>query len=190
MNMLFVLEKIKNTLVLFFVFFVAAGASAQETIAGFENDTIQWINHLDFRPGHPVVQTSFNAVNPGTLVVRSTTLGDIVPGGGNKVIEMSLQVPPRHLLKGVRICYRTTNRRTYITQTRLAQLQNPPASWLVRLDDPTNHNSLAPVCENSLEVPTAINPVAGSIRFPLRFYFGSVSDSVVIYAVGLWLQPY
>ena len=157
---------------------------------GYENDVLQWINHLDFLPGHSVVKTSFTAVYPGTLVVRSTTTGDVVPGGGNKVVEMSLQVPPRHLLKGVRICYKSSNRRTYISQTRLAQLQNPPTSWLVKLDDPTHLNSTNPICVNSMEVPTAINPMLGSLRFPLRLFFGSIYDSVTIYSVGLWLQPY
>lgn len=154
----------------------------------FENDTLMWINHLDFLPGASDVKTYFNATTSGGLVVRSTTLGSTSVGGGNKVVEMSLEIPPRNLLKGVRICYKTSNRRTYITQTRLAQLSNPPTAWLVRMDDPADLNSTTPICVNS--IPISFNPQVGSVRYSLRLNYGSTADSITILATGLWLQPY
>src|SRR5437867_9545778 len=93
---------------------------------------IMWINHLDLLPGDPSVQTSFNAVNSGVggglsgLIIGSSTLGDEADGGGNKVVETALEVPPGFKIIGVRVCYENSNPRSFISQTRLAQVQNPP----------------------------------------------------------------
>src|SRR5215216_5017573 len=60
-----------------------------------------WINHLDLLPGDPSVTTSFNAINSGVgsglsgLIIQSNTVGEIAPGGGNKVVETALEIPPK-----------------------------------------------------------------------------------------------
>ncbi len=114
-----------------------------------------WIDHLVFLPGDPSVQTSFNAVNSGVggglsgLIIGSSTLGDEAEGGGNKVVETALEVPPGFKIIGVRVCYENSNPRSFISQTRLAQVQNPPATALVLLDDPTHLNAAGPVCVNN-----------------------------------------
>jgi hypothetical protein len=148
-----------------------------------------WIDHLVFLPGDPSVQTSFNAVNSGVggglsgLIITSSTLGDEAEGGGNKVVETALEVPPGFDIVSVRVCYENSNPRSFITQTRLAQVQNPPSTALVLLDDPTHLNAAGPVCVNSQ--PTLVNPATGSVLLSLRVNFGDTSDKIVLRAVGL-----
>jgi len=156
-----------------------------------DRDKIQtmWIDHLVFLPGDPSVQTSFNAVNSGVggglsgLIITSSTLGDEAEGGGNKVVETALEVPPGFDIVSARICYENSNPRSFITQTRLAQVQNPPSTALVLLDDPTHLNAAGPVCVNSQ--PTLVNPAKGSVLLSLRLNFGDTTDKIVLRAVGL-----
>lgn len=150
-----------------------------------------WIDHLVFLPGDPSVQTSFNAVNSGVggglsgLIITSSTIGDEAQGGGNKVVETSLEVPPGFDILSVRVCYENSNPRSFITQTRLAQVQNPPSTALVLLDDPTHLDAAGPVCVNSLPVVPAVNPAKGAVLLSLRLNFGDTSDKIVLRAVGL-----
>ena len=148
---------------------------------------LMWINHLDLLPGDPSVTTTFNAISSGGLVIHSSSLGDTAPTGGNKTVEMTLQVPPKYLVKKVRICYANSARGTYISQIRLAQLENPPTSWLVRLDDGADRSGTTPICVDS--APTTVDPQAGSIRFSLRVKFANLADTITVLATGLWLQP-
>jgi hypothetical protein len=148
-----------------------------------------WIDHLVFLPGDPSVQTSFNAVNSGVggglsgLVITSSTVGDEAQGGGNKVVETALEVPPGFDIVSVRICYENSNPRSFITQTRLAQVQNPPSTALVLLDDPTHLDAAGPVCVNSQTV--VVDPAKGSVLLSLRLNFADTSDKIVLRAVGL-----
>ena len=150
---------------------------------------MMWIDHLDFLPGDTSVQTSFNAVNSGVggglsgLVIQSTTTGDIASGGGNKVVETAVQVPPGNKVTGVTVCYELSNSRSYIDQIRLAQVQNPPSTALVLLDDATHQTNQGPICINSQ--PTSIDPTAGSLLLSLRVNFTDTSDKIVVRGVGL-----
>src|ERR1043165_1345919 len=121
----------------------AAGKSA--TKGGKSNvptkNVVMWINHFDLLPGDASVTTSYNAVNSGVgggltgLVIQSSTTGENAQGGGNKVVHMGLQVPPGYSIRGVRVCYELSNKRSFISQIRLAQVQTPPQSAIVILDD-------------------------------------------------------
>ncbi len=148
-----------------------------------------WINHLVFLPGDPSVTTSFNAVSSGVggglsgLVIASSTLGDQAQGGGNKVVETALEVPPGFDIVSVRVCYENSNPRSFMTQTRLAQVQNPPSTATVLLDDPTHLNAAGPVCVNSK--PTSVKPGKGSVLLSLRLNYADTSDKIVLRAVGL-----
>jgi hypothetical protein len=151
--------------------------------------TTMWIDHLAFLAGEPDVQTSFNAVNSGVgsglsgLIITSSTHGDQAQGGGNKVVETALEVPPGFNITSVRICYENSNPRSFITQTRLAQVQNPPSTASVLLDDPTQLNAVGPVCVNSK--PTSVDPAKGSVLLDLRVNFANTKDKIVLRAVGL-----
>jgi|SRR5215216_3629913 hypothetical protein len=150
-----------------------------------------WINHLDLLPGDPSVTTSFNAINSGVgsglsgLIIQSNTVGEIAPGGGNKVVETALEIPPKFEVKGVRVCYELSSNSSYISQIRLAQVQDPPSSATVLLDDPTDLTNKGPICINSQ--PTSIDPSKGPLLLSLRVNFGQTSDKIVIRGLGLLL---
>ncbi len=152
-----------------------------------------WIDHLSLLPGDPSVTTTHNAVNSGVggglaaLVVHSTTTGEDAQGGGNKVVWTALEVPLGFSVVGVRICYELTSKASFISQVRLAQVQNPPSSALVLLDDATNHTAVGPVCVD-VKSPT-IDPEKGALLLDLRVNFGSTSDRIAIRGLGLWLTP-
>ena len=155
--------------------------------------SIMWVNHFDLLPGDPSVKTSFNAVNSGVgggltgLVIESTTTGENGQGGGNKVVHMGLQVPPGYSIRGVRVCYELSNKRSFISQIRLAQVQTPPQSAVVLLDDGTDQTNPGPICVDS--TATTVDPTAGELLLSLRVNFGNTSDKIVVRALGLHLTP-
>jgi len=153
---------------------------------------VMWINHLDLLPGDFSVTTSFNLVSSGVgggslsgLEIRSSTTGAIAQGGGGKGVSMGLEVPPGFLIKGVRVCYQLSNARSFISQIRLAQLQIPPSTALVILDDPTDLIAPGPICVNSNS--TTVDPSAGAVSLDFFVNFGNTSDEIVIRGVGLFL---
>ena len=155
-------------------------------------EVIMWVNHFSLLPGDPSVITSFNAVNSGVgggltgLVIQSTTTGSEAQGGGNKVVEKALDIPPGYVIKGVRVGYENSNVRSFITQVRLAQVQNPPATALVLLDDPTHLNAAGPTFADS--AATSIHPAKGPLLLDLRVNFGDTSDRIVVRGLGLHLE--
>jgi hypothetical protein len=154
---------------------------------------VMWVNHLSLLPGDETVSTFYNAITSGIgdglsgLVIGSTTPGETSPGGGNKVVETALQVHPETVIIGVRICYELSNSTSFISQIRLSQVQDPPRTALVILDDPTDLNNPGPTCVNSQE--TSVNATQGPILLSLRLNFGSTSDLIVIRGLGLLLGP-
>lgn len=154
---------------------------------------IMWVNHFDLLPGDPSVKTSFNAVSSGVgggltgLVIESTTTGENGQGGGNKVVHMGLQVPPGYSIRGVRVCYELSNKRSFISQIRLAQVQTPAQNALVLLDDGTDQTNPGPICVDSSA--TTVDPSAGEVLLSLRVSFGNTSDRIVVRALGLHLSP-
>ena len=153
--------------------------------------SVMWINHLDLLPGDPSVVTAFNAINSGLggglsgLIIMSTTTGDTANGGGNKVVEKGLEVPPGFLITGVRVCYELSSARTFIDDIRLAQVQDPPSTALVLLDDSTQRVNPGPICVDS--ATTTVDPSLGGVRLDLRVNFGDPTDRIVVRAVALHL---
>src|SRR5215216_1235508 len=160
---------------------------------GQTRSTIMWVNHFDLLPGDPSVTTSFNAVSSGVgggltgLVIQSSTTGENAQGGGNKVVHMGLQVPPGYSIGGVRVCYELSNKRSFISQIRLAQVQTPPQSAMVLLDDGTDQTNPGPICVDS--AMTTVDPGAGEVLLSLRVNFGNTADKIVVRALGLHLSP-
>jgi hypothetical protein len=151
-----------------------------------------WVNHLSLLPGDPSVTTSFHAASSGVggglsgLEIQSTTTGSTGASGGNKVVEKSLDIPPGFLVKGVRVGYENSNERSYITQVRLAQAQNPPATAVVVLDDPAHLNAAGSAFADS--AAASIDPAAGPLLLSLRVNFGDTSDRIVVRGLGLHLE--
>jgi hypothetical protein len=153
-----------------------------------------WINHTALLPGDKtVVTTSFNSTSSGVggglagLVIQSTTTGDTDSFNGNKVVWRALDAPPRFLITGVRVCYELSSTGSFISQIRLAQVQNPPSTALVILDDATQLTNQGPVCVDSAS--TSVDPSQGSVLLDLRVNFGNTTDKIVIRGLGLHLQP-
>ena len=166
-------------------------AAAKTDLTIKPRKTIMWVNHFDLLPGDPSVTTTFNAVNSGVgggltgLVIQSSTTGENAQGGGNKVVHMGLQVPPGYSIRGVRVCYELTNKRSFISQIRLAQIQSPPQSALVMLDDGTDQTNPGPICVDS--AATNVDPSLGEVLLSLRVNFGNTADKICVRAVGLLL---
>lgn len=168
---------------------VSGGLSSQV----LPGPTPLWINHFSLLPGDASVTTTFNAVSSGVgtgltgLVVHSSTIGNTGAGGGNKVVQTAVQVPPLYTIRGVRVCYELSNARSFITQIRLSQVQNPPATASVLLDDPARRTAVGPVCVNSAS--TSVDPAAGAVLLNLRLNFGATSDRIVVRGLALLLAP-
>jgi hypothetical protein len=165
-------------------------------------EEVMWINHLDFLAGDPSVILSFNAVDSDVggglsgLIINSTTVGEDADGGGNKVIEKGLLVPPGNLVNGVRVCYELTSEDSFISQIRLAQVQDPSDTALILLDDGTDLTGQGPICVDSMApVSGPIDPTAGSLRLSFRVNFAnpvddvSNGDTIVVRAVALNIIP-
>lgn len=154
---------------------------------------IMWINHLSLLAGDPSVVTSFNAINSGVgtglsgLIIQSTTTGNTGQGGGNKVIECALEVPPGFVVKRVRVGYENSNPRSFITGIRLSQVGTPPASASVLLDDTAQLNAAGPTYADSSSV--TIDPSKGPLLLSLRLNFGNTGDRIILRGVGLQLAP-
>jgi hypothetical protein len=100
---------------------------------------------------------------------------------------MGLEVPPGYLIRGVRVCYELSSRRSFISQIRLAQVQTPPQSAIVLLDDGTDQTNPGPICVDS--AATTVDPSLGEVLLSLRVKFGNTSDKIVVRALGLLLSP-
>jgi hypothetical protein len=160
---------------------------------------IQWVNHFDLLSGDPMVtSTSANSTTSGVgggltgLVITSNKLGNTDSFNGNKVVQMALELHKDTRIKGVRLCYELSDpgsSGTYIDDIRLAQIQNPPATALVVLEDPTAQDASGPICVNS--APPFSGPVDsrnGSVLLSFRIETGNTADLIVIRAVGLLVE--
>jgi hypothetical protein len=164
--------------------------------AGAKSSHVQWVNHFDLTSGDPsVTQTSSLSTNSGVgggltgLVISSTTAGDVDSFGGNKVVQMALELQPQTRIAQVVVCYELTSSNSYIDQVRLAQVQNPPAVAVVQLDDATPLTNVGPVCVTT--DATSVDSSNGSVLLSLRVNFaasasgGPPTDKIVVRALGL-----
>ena len=100
---------------------------------------------------------------------------------------MGLQVPPGFAIRGVRVCYELSSKRSFISQIRLAQVQTPPQSAIVLLDDGTDQTNPGPICVDS--AAANVDPRVGEVLLSLRVNFGNTADKIVVRALGLHLSP-
>jgi len=192
------LQKQINALAARVAALTAADSALDARIAALEaaarEPALVWINHVALLSGDTtVVTTSFNSTSSGVggglagLVIHSTTTGDRDSFGGNKVVWRALEVPPHFLIKSVRVCYELSSAGSFISQIRLARVQDPPKSALVLLDDATHLTNPGPVCVDSAS--TSVDPSLGAVLLDLRVNFGNTADTIVIRGLGLHLQP-
>lgn len=160
---------------------------------------VLWLDHFGLLPGSPELITSHRSTSscPGFsscltgLVIESTTTGDTFASGGNKVVHMAAGVPPGFDVTGVRVCYELSSSASFITQVRLAQVQDPPSSAVVRLDDGTDLTATGPACVNTTgPFLGPINPEPGALLVSLRLNYDSTEDRIVVRGLGLLLQKH
>ena len=149
------------------------------------HETGQWINHLDFLPGGPDVETKFNAVS-----VRGGGLEITAAAQGEYFVQQGLQVPAGYLVNGVRVCYEQTAR-SHINRVTLLQLQDPPMGVDAVLDDETtfNNSDPGPVCFDTMAQRDSVDPGLGALSLRVGVNFANDTDSVVILGVGLLTVP-
>jgi hypothetical protein len=156
-----------------------------------------WINYLGFLSGDTtVLTTTYRSTNSGVggglggLIVQSSTVGALDSLGGDKFISTGLEVPPHFSIAGVRVCYEwSAGATSHISQIRLSQLQNPPSTALVKLDDATIQPSLAPVCVDSTTLTTPLDASLGQVTLDLRINTGNIADKLALRGVALHLVP-
>jgi hypothetical protein len=154
---------------------------------------MMWINHLNLLAGDPSVVTSYNAINSGVgtglsgLIIQSTTTGSTAQGGGIKVVERGLEIPPGFKLTGVRVGYENSNPRSSFSGIRLSQVVTPPGTASVLLDDTTLLNAAGPTYADSSS--TSIDPAKGPLVLSLRVNFGNTGDRIILRGLGLHLVP-
>lgn len=165
--------------------------------AAASQPALMWIEHLDLFSGDPtVLTTSFFSTNSGVggglsgLIIQSSTVGNLDSNNGNKVVEKSIQVPPRFMIEGVRVCYEwSVGATSNIVQIRLAQVQDPPSTAVVLLDDATVQPNDGPICVDSTAPATPVDPSLGAVLLSFRIDTGSLADKLVLRGVGLHLTP-
>ncbi len=163
---------------------------------GVHKGQIMWLNHFDLLSGDTSeLTTTYKSTSSGVgggltgLVIQSSTLGDTFFSGGNRVVHMALELPKQTKITGVRVCYEySSNSSSFISQIRLAQVQNPPSSALVMLDDPTDLTTPGPVCVNSALVKPAFKAKNGPILLSLRIDTRNINDKIVIRGLGVFVK--
>lgn len=159
---------------------------------------LMWVNHFGLVSGNPdELKTTANSTNSGVgggltgLVLQAGAtgpFGDVFSDNGNKVVHAALDLPKDSKITGVRVCYENSASTSYITQVRLAQVQDPPSSALVMLDDPTDLNAAGPVCVDTSTASKAIRSKNGTILLSLRANIANAIDKIVIRALGVYVK--
>jgi hypothetical protein len=134
-----------------------------------------WLSPTNYVTGDPTLRVSYPFVSHPSTIVTCTTPGDY------KWVSMGLRLPPNGQLEEVIICYEVSNVRSFISQTRLAEMTTPDHATVVH-DDPTHLTSTTPASYNSAVsglIPT------GAVTLELRLNFQNASDEIILGAVGL-----
>lgn len=162
---------------------------------------VMWLNHFDLVSGKPAeLATTSDSTTSGVgggltgLVIQTTpgflpgTPADVFSDNGNKVVQMALDLPKETKITGVRVCYENSASTSFISQIRLAQIQDPPSSAAVMLDDATDLNAVGPVCVNSATTSKAIKSKNGPVLLSLRVNMANAIDKIVIRGLGVFVK--
>ena len=141
---------------------------------------IIWLSSASFASSDPTLVISYPPKLHADTRVRASQAGDF------KWVVMPLVLSSKVEISAVHVCYQLTNTASFISQTRLSEMQAPP-NGLVKHDDPTNLFSTSPTCYVST-VSGGYKP-QGATTLSLRLKFGNTSDVIHLGAVGLELMP-
>ena len=137
-----------------------------------------WLSPTNYVTGDPTLRMSYPFASHPSTIVTCMTPGDF------KWISMGLRLPANVQIKQVIICYEVTNSRSFIAQTRLAEMTTPDHANVVH-DDPTHLTSTTPTSYNSAIsglIPT------GAVTLELRLDFQHTNDEILLGAVGVTIR--
>ena len=134
-----------------------------------------WLSPTSYVTGDPTLRVSYPFASHPSTIVTCTTPGDF------KWVSMGLHLPSNAQIEQVVICYAVTNSRSFIAQTRLAEMTTPNHANVLH-DDPTHLTSTTPTSYNSAisaPIPT------GAVMLELRLDFQHTNDEILLGAVGV-----
>jgi hypothetical protein len=137
---------------------------------------ILWLSPTDFVTGEESLTLSYPSVTHPAVLVKARTRGD------SKWIYLGLRVPLYHDIQAIHVCYQLSNRRSFISEVQLVEMQTPDQS-VVRHDDATDLLSTRPASYRSPLV-RAFRPGA-AVSLALRLNFGNVADTITLGAIGM-----
>jgi len=181
--------------------FLLAGLGGPPALQAAPATRVLWLNHFELFPGQDALVTTHQLTLSCPFahclvgqVIESTTVGDTFPDGQTKEVLMAAGVPPGFTATGVRVCYELSNPASFITAIRLAQVNDPPGTATVMLDDPTNLTNPGPVCVDTGQPPDVfmpfgpIQPEKGTVLLSLRLNYADTAHQIVIRGLALLLQ--
>jgi hypothetical protein len=171
----------KKKIKLIYVVLLVLSLVVPSQVLADEHETVQWINHLEFLPGVSYVATSYTPINGGLKVTASET--------GENFIVQGLPVAPGFLVTGIRVCYELTDPESFISQIAITQLEDPPVSRVLVLNDTTELSDMGPICVNSTPSFGDIDPSQGALNLSLGMWFPDINDSITVLGVGLVMVP-
>lgn len=137
-----------------------------------------WISPTEWITGDPTLKLSYPSVQHPAVEITATTPGDL------KWVFTGLRLPAGILIKAVRVCYQLSNKKSFISQVRLTEMQAPDVA-LVRHDDATDLLSTDPTCYVSNV--GAYRP-QGAVTLALRLKFAKKTDKITLGPVGVDME--
>ena len=130
---------------------------------------------IGFVTGDPTLKLDYPYVSHAVTQIKATTVGDL------KWMSMMLPLHKGDTITAIKLSYRNSSARSFISQIRLTSQLNPPIA-MVRHDDGTDLLSTIPVTQTSVVNNLVVD---NSIVLSLRLNFGNLSDMIEIGAVEI-----
>ncbi len=137
-----------------------------------------WISPTEWITGEPTLRLSYPSVHHPAVEITATKAGDL------KWVFVGLRLPVGILIKAVQVCYQLSNKKSFISQVRLTEMQAPDTAF-VRHDDATDLLSTDPTCYVS--TVGAYRP-EGAVTLALRLKFAKKTDKITLGSVGVDLE--
>lgn len=159
-----------------------------------KTETVMWLNPLDLKGNDPSTLTAHDATQTSArfglsgLLVKSTITGNQCLTGEGKSVDMGVSVPPGYVVEGVRIAYESSSPKTKIEQIRISQLNDPPTTATVRMDETPPAYTGGPTTVTVKASFGKIDPKNGALELNLFTTFANTDDSIIIRGVGLILK--
>jgi hypothetical protein len=133
------------------------------------------MNGIGFVSGDPTLKLNQPQVSHPSIRINCSIAGDL------KWIYLPLPLNRGDIIKGIKISYKNSNARSFISQIRLADMVGPDIAH-VKHDDPADLLATSV----STKTSTVANvPVNGSMVLELRLNYSNIADTIEIGAVEI-----